>query len=370
MALGRGDEGVVEKVLKGTKALTDRTKTLLIRNPRLHFDAVELDVFGFSRGAAAARHFVNDLRRGERSQLAQSLRGQEFLAETFDWRLGHGLRINLIGLFDTVAAIGTLADGWDVHDDRNGNLKLHLPPGSASQVIHLVAGDEYRHNYSLNSTQPGFKEIVLPGAHGDIGGSYPAMAEEHLFLTRPFIEVVDERVRKEQSHAWQRAEQALAQWQRQGLLDPWQPEGRLYIDCWEVPSRLRSARPTKTVYAQIKLERRVRGEYGRVVLRIMHALARDGGVPLRPIPEHPEMALPLVLEGIARKLHAYALEQSDMTLSPEELALLKAHYLHQSAHWNIHPGESGAVTAHFVNRPAKNDQRAIHANKAERAFLS
>ncbi|NQD92434.1 hypothetical protein HP532_07195 [Pseudomonas sp. CrR25] len=97
------------------------------------------------------------------------------------------MRVNLVGLFDTVAAIGGLSDGWDVNDDQNGDLQLHLAPDSAKRVIHLVAGDEYRHNYSLNSTHPNFAEIVLPGAHGDIGGNYPLEAEESYSSPGPSV---------------------------------------------------------------------------------------------------------------------------------------------------------------------------------------
>lgn len=369
MALGRGRNGVLEKFEYSITQLSELIDVFAKTNPQCSVSKIEIDIFGFSRGAAASRHFVNDLRRGRSSQLAQTLRGEESLAMDFDWRFGHGVRVNLIGVFDTVAAIGTFSDGWDVHDDRNGDIRLHLAPDSAPTVIHLVAGDEYRHNYSLNSTRPGFKDIVIPGAHGDIGGSYPAVAEEHLFLTRPFIDIVDERLRKEESLAWRRAEQALAEWRQRGLLDPWQPEGRLYIDCWEVLSNLREARPSKAVYAQIKLERRVRGEYGRITLRLMHALARDAGAPFKALEEHdPQNAIPASLTLISDKLLAYARGQSALNLSPEEITLLKAHYLHQSAHWNIYPGESGAMTAHFVNRPAKDNKRAIHANKAEGVF--
>ena len=370
MALGRGETGVLEKVSNGVVQLSNIAEELITQNPNKQIKYIAIDIFGFSRGAAAARHLVSDLRRGRNSQLAQTLRGQGSLLADFDWRFGHGLRVNLIGLFDTVAAIGTFSDGWDVHDGHNGDLKLHLAPDSAPKVIHLVAGDEYRHNFSLNSTRPGFKEIVIPGAHGDIGGSYPDVADEHLFLTRPFIDIVDERLRKEESLAWRRAEQALAEWQQKDLLDPWQPEGRLYIDCWEVLSNLREARPSKAVYAQIKLERRVRGEYGRITLRLMHALARDAGTPFKALDEaDPQYAIPASLTLIADKLLAFARGQSALDLSPEELTVLKAHYLHQSAHWNIYPGESGAMTAHFVNRPAKDNKRAIHANKAEGVFL-
>src|SRR5690606_3523666 len=108
--------GVVKKVEAASKKISDFLEKIIFNNEPILITKIEVDVFGFSRGAAAARHFVNDLRRGRNSQLAQTLRGEESLATDFDWRFGHGLRVNLIGLFDTVAAIGTFSDGWNVHD--------------------------------------------------------------------------------------------------------------------------------------------------------------------------------------------------------------------------------------------------------------
>lgn len=366
MALGTGETGVLEKVASSGRLLVERLKFLLSKNPNLLIESLEIDVFGFSRGAAAARHFVNDLRRGSTSLLARSLlNGEAPLVEDFAWRFGESVKINLIGLFDTVAAIGDLGDGWDVNDDRNGDLKLHLAPDSAKRVIHLVAGGEYRHNYSLNSTQPHFSEIVLPGAHGDIGGNYPLEAEEKLFLSRPFRDEVDERLPNEQSQAWQQASRALASWWERGLIDLARPNGKLFIDWRQVRSTENPYR-RKVIYAQVKLERRVRGEYGRIPLRIMHALAQEAGVPFKFLDEFdPEVVIPQQLQVIADKLMAYALGKAPLNLEFEEEDLLYAHYLHQAAHWNVHPGESGALTVHFVNRPAMDGRRAVHPNKPD-----
>ncbi|MNG10093.1 hypothetical protein D3C84_935450 [compost metagenome] len=119
------------------------------------------------------------------------------------------------------------------------------------------------------------------------------------------------------------------------------------------------------IYTQVKLDRRVRGEYGRIPLRIMHALAQEAGAPFRPIPNTSELKLPAELIPIADKLMAYAQGKAPMNLEFEEQDLLYAHFLHQAAHWNVYPGESGALTVHFVNRPAKDSQRAIHPNKPD-----
>jgi uncharacterized Zn-binding protein involved in type VI secretion len=370
MALGKGETGVVAKVESAAGKFRAQLDLFIQSSPGLEISKIEFDVFGFSRGAAAARHFVNDLRREGSSLLAQSMRnGKAPLIENFAWRFGQELQVNLIGLFDTVAAIGDLSDGWDVNDDRNGDLKLHLAADSAKRVIHLVAGDECRHNFSLNSTQPNFSEIALPGAHGDIGGNYPLEAEEKLFLTRPFRDEVDKRLPHEESLAWKHANSALASWSQRGLLDLAQPNGTLLIDWRQVRSTDNPVR-RKVIHAQVKLERRVRGEYGRIPLRIMHTLAKEAGVPFELLEEFdPEVAIPPQLQAIADKLMAYAQGNAPLNLEFAEQDLLYAHFLHQSAHWNVYPGESGALTVHFVNRPAVNGQRAVHPNKPDSVNL-
>lgn len=100
--------------------------------------SVVVDVFGFSRGAAAARHFINKL-------LALNT--------------GRPLRVGFVGLFDTVAAIGSAADGLDTSDDNNLGVSLYPPP-DADQVVQLTAHHEYRVNFALNSISSTHREIL------------------------------------------------------------------------------------------------------------------------------------------------------------------------------------------------------------------
>ena len=186
-----------------------------------------------------------------------------------------------------------------------------------------------------------------------------------MFLTRPFRDEVDNRLPNEESRAWKQANQALQSWSQRGLIDLAQPNGKLYID-WRQARSTDNPGRRKVIYTQVKLERRVRGEYGRIPLRIMHSLAQEAGVPFTLLDEFdPETAIPQQLQIIANKLLAYAQGKAPLNLAFEEQDLLYAHFLHQAAHWNVYPGESGALTVHFVNRPTQSGQRAVHPNKPD-----
>lgn len=70
--LGIGKYGVTAKVTTGIEALSknmDKVATIVKDELGIKADGIEklqLDVFGFSRGAAAARHFVNVVLDGEK----------------------------------------------------------------------------------------------------------------------------------------------------------------------------------------------------------------------------------------------------------------------------------------------------------------
>ena len=363
MALGTGERGVEAQTSFAARETLKRIRQLAGNNPALQIACVKVDLFGFSRGAAAARHFLNDLARDTKSLLAQALHaGKAPLAPGFRWQIGDGVQVGVLGLFDTVAAIGSLADGWDVHDARNGGLDLYLAPGCAERVIHLVAADERRHNFSLNSVEPGFRDAYLPGAHGDLGGNYPALMEERLLLTPPYVSEVDKERPDEETDAYRQAAVALEHWLQYGLIDPRQPNGRLYVDCYSIRSTESPLR-RKNVYAQVRLERQVRGEYGRIPLRIMHALAVRAGSPFDPIPMTQEFQLPSVLYPIYQKLLQTAEQGRAIALEPTEQELLWAHYIHQSDNWNVYPGMSGGLKVQFVDRPAAPGERARHPNR-------
>lgn len=130
---------------------------------------MEINVFGFSRGAATARHFVHRLRDS-------TDRAEQF---SKSWS-GVIIQVNFVGLFDTVSSEGMYYKN-DVQD-----LGLHFEDDAARRVFHLVALDEYRENFSdttiasaceAKTTVQGARvgmgfEMGVPGAHSDVGGGY------------------------------------------------------------------------------------------------------------------------------------------------------------------------------------------------------
>ncbi|MGF1768642.1 DUF2235 domain-containing protein [Enterovibrio makurazakiensis] len=154
---------------------------------------IEFDVFGFSRGAALARHFINAALKGM-ANYDRPRTGRDGLdikpnllstenSDTFDplrgYRLDTSKRVSIrfAGLFDTVASFY-----WPGNSNE-GDFKLTLEPDSAETIYHITAHHEYRKNFPLTSLKrngklpPNFFEEVFPGAHADIGGGYPSIEQ-------------------------------------------------------------------------------------------------------------------------------------------------------------------------------------------------
>jgi hypothetical protein len=186
--------------------------------PSASIDEINLAVFGFSRGAALARAFINLFL--EKRCLKEN---GKFILRSGRWPV----RIRFMGLFDTVASVGlplsfntintpaasvssprsmmfmrlqvyantapnVLAFG-DLgragadpvpgsahgHDDWGGRLEID---GKVEEVRHFIAGHEMRNSFPVDSISvftsgkikkpEKFYETVYPGVHSDVGGSY------------------------------------------------------------------------------------------------------------------------------------------------------------------------------------------------------
>jgi type VI secretion system secreted protein VgrG len=334
-------------------------------NPDRKVERVEFDIFGFSRGAAAARHFANEVQKGEKSPLAALLPANATLfTEDFSWRTNTDVSINFIGIFDTAAAVGSLADGdFSVHDANNPGVNLYLAPDVAKKVVHLVARDERRHNFSLNSA--GAADIVLPGVHSDLGGGYLPNIIERVLLSKPRCSRdMEIYVPSTASTAYRWAQQELGRLQDQlnlyGLT--------LEVKTWavEMTSNAKGDRSkSKNVYAAVHSERTVRNDLALIYLRIMRELAARNDVPFRVINDKDQtLALPGELQTIAQKLMTYALgETRSPGLSVFEEELLYQRFIHLSAKWNAAKGWNNSdLNIVFIDRPAENDKRVVHPN--------
>ncbi|MDY7535358.1 DUF2235 domain-containing protein [Pseudomonas sp. Bout1] len=135
---------------------------------------IRLYVYGFSRGAAAARSFVswlNELLSPAESQLS---------LQSGDLRLA--VSIEYLGLLDTVASVGLAhaVPGADGHMSWADGTQ-ELPTSSlVKRCLHLVASHEQRLCFPLDSIRRedgGYPdnsvEVLYPGMHSDQGGGYP-----------------------------------------------------------------------------------------------------------------------------------------------------------------------------------------------------
>ncbi|MCP1641083.1 putative Zn-binding protein involved in type VI secretion [Pseudomonas citronellolis] len=365
-ALGRGETGVVAKVEEALARFSQTIDAFHQINPEHAVEALELDIFGFSRGAAAARHFVNQILKTEQGPLGELVQNnRQAFAPGF--ALGTDVRITFIGLFDTVLSVGGLG-AWGVPGDAlNGEVDLYLPWGCAEHVVHLTAHDEHRYNFPLSRVSAPFQELSLPGAHSDLGGGYPPEMEESLYLGRPLCDWVSRDTPVQRTLAYRNAEQATAYLQRADLLDPQDDSASLTTDVWEHYAPYSGDRrdSMKYVLAAPLLRRRVRGHLSLVYLRVMHVLARDAGVPLKDIPTTEALSLPPELEPISATLVDWARRGSGK-LSPEQERLLRQRYIHQSSNWNAEIGQgTSRVDVVFPNRPADGG-RARYADQPPR----
>jgi hypothetical protein len=217
LGCGKGGDQRLEFALQRFDKFLARPLALA-HAPASSIKEINIAVFGFSRGAALARAFVNMV-----MEKRCSLRDGEWKLKTGDWPV----RFRFLGLFDTVASVGLPmssnttgvyeayksdtagmiakrlkkyeatrpqalafaahgrpgadpAPGKDHgHDEWGGRLRVHE---TVEEVRHFVAGHEIRNSFPLDSisilatgkiSKPAhFYETVYPGAHSDVGGGY------------------------------------------------------------------------------------------------------------------------------------------------------------------------------------------------------
>lgn len=190
--------GLRDKVNRGCELGALRVKEASDGKP---IDLLTINVYGFSRGAATARHFLHII---DESHTAVILPNGSFYLPGINKPLTHPknekdpkkpypkqivinhgyfgqcliangmyevkkIAFNFVGLYDTVSSHG-IYHGNDVTELGLDAIK------KAKMVFQLSAADEYRENFDLtNIRSAGVHglELILPGVHSDIGGSYP-----------------------------------------------------------------------------------------------------------------------------------------------------------------------------------------------------
>lgn len=378
LAFGTGTTGVLAKVEHALHDLLPaRLRALAAAHPTRVIHRTNIDLFGFSRGAAAARHSVHLCNAEADNPVLQALRGSGLALAT-----GFGqaqLRVRFVGLFDTVVAVG---------GRERRRLRVGLPAGCAAHVVQFAARDERRRNFPLTTVAPEHREHLLPGAHSNVGGGFAHPVEGPKLLTRPRRQRLDadglgmgevpslDLLRA--SRAYRDAVAQCMQWrERLGL-----GAQHLWVDVWHhwqhmrragSPSVLPEAR--LSALAGVVLKRPYDARLQWVALRLMqHEAAAAGARWQAHADDVPALALPDDLRPIATRL----LRGEAPTFAQE--ALLRQRYILQSAHWNLdilggiapaHPQDPStprlpfapAPALVYINQPTSNGQRVVLANR-------
>jgi hypothetical protein len=233
--LGAGADatGVVAHIIYSCEKIAEQLRSANI----YHIDELVLDLFGFSRGATSARHFICSILKdaelvpnGNRDYSVRMKDGKDIF-EPFYGENGYveyggkiffnplrtdikdngqeftfnnpfykkapitidSLSFRFVGIYDTVTHYGFS----QANDHKNLNIDFFANEGEKKlgQVFHLMADDEYRNNFQAFSIFPSkrekyiktkdnharrkvqFEEITFPGAHADLGGGYNKSAE-------------------------------------------------------------------------------------------------------------------------------------------------------------------------------------------------
>lgn len=370
MATGKGDSGVDAKVKKGCEVVAKSLKKSLSGSGYDGIGCFQFDVFGFSRGAAAARHFINVVTQGESGYFGKALHEKHIpLSAPFDWKNPQQCQFTFVGVFDTVAAIVDPAAGdFSPANNDNPGIHLALPVKQTLRAVHITAADEFRDYFALNQLNPAaqFTEIAVPGAHSDIGGGYysryylneqnpqamnRALQEEIIvsaYSCSLFMYPNEKSIKC--TAAWRKAETDKARLIRDG----WAADAAVQID-YKITQPNQKSTNAYVLYVKVIMKRLVEGDLSRIHLRLMYGLAKNAKVPLSKFDlNSPKTMVPPELKEIADEV----LQQAEQgRVSSQLMALcphLRPRYVHYSANLNL------VAAGIHPNAPASNNQRHVY----------
>ncbi len=294
--------GIKEKVSRGLAQMKEKAEAKYFNNNKLIGKAT-INVFGFSRGAAAARHF-----------LSQELFITSYLKIPYE-----NIIFNFIGLFDTVASHGVI----HVNDVFDLSLNIKDKP---KKVIQLAAGDEYRENFKLTDITSSIKagvgyQLRLPGVHSDIGGGYSEFSDEKRYLASGSYSSMDD------SLVMKKLERVKQEYIKSG----WYRPEELYIE--KTIAGYKSVVYTNTLYGDRK---RIPNTYQYIPFAIMKKFSETYA---KMVFEEEEIKRFYIvnkeLEPIKQKLYDYAIANDGInslavTLPHDQLKWLRNYYLHRS----------------------------------------
>lgn len=304
LALGTGGTGVVAKVRKGIREAIRGIRNLGLAEGEI-IERLHVDATGFSRGAAASRHFVHRVLSEDPFQPQVEALG--YTVEEFE--------VNFVGLYDTVASYGV------AHYNDTSDLSLDAVRDALS-VVQLAAAEEHRKNFRLTNIDSAVNagvgiELYLPGVHSDIGGGYVDHYAETDLVVLDFNAM---RTRASLAARFERERQWLTS-------TGWYTDDEIDEPNW---------------WNELKVNRTgIRKQYTYIPLGHMTAFAERTGLNFDPIDQH--YPIPGALAAIKALVDAHVAAHEGggstaehwINMNTPVYRTLRHDYLHFSAYYNI-----------------------------------
>lgn len=333
MGKGEGSTGIPAKVERAIEMAVESIVTLLDKNDIEQINILTFDVFGFSRGAAAARHFVTKLsgniystpnrRAGRvRSQLVSRFGALGEALKKEGIEQPKYVKAGFAGLYDTVASYGI----EHVRDTEQLGLDA---VGRANYVFQLVAQDEHRENFvitNINSAGPKGVERLIPGVHSDIGGGYTDDYLENNLVIREGGYTVSSK--------------KSAKLRKQLINESWYRPDEIFVDEDNGDAVVVNKTVTSKKYSFVSLH--ILAEYANTKkidfeiskLQKKYALNESISISLKD-----NTTYKTDLKAIKNRLNKYIYDESKILdfNDPEDQKMIRAiriNYVHTSAHYN------------------------------------
>ena len=392
ISYAEGVTGLLAKVKKGSEELVQKIKMLYDREKgnseiKIRKIVLTLDVFGFSRGAAAARHFLYQVSHNKHLNMETQVARNNFLDNMIEvpeselviamkkekilapFAKNITINIRFVGLYDTVASFNPYS--WDLAANRITEVisteyekyihLLHLNDiGKPRLVVHFTALDEIRRYFSLTRLAPFLGiEKNLPGAHSDVGGSYECdvKAIEEVLLEYMDSEKIEKLQKELVQTGWYRPEELKIKDVRE----------RCFGNIIWGETTFRGRREVRGEYSYLPLQWMLKYasfqiKEGQLKIEKMNDLYKiDSGTILCEVQKHLDNTTFKELANMTYGIKGYGelnrfiardrIVQKDWTfesgVEQELLKELRHKYLHQSAHYE------GLVEPHAPNKDRK-----------------
>lgn len=269
----RAREGVNDALALLQEKLLDKKKP-----DEFFIKQVDVDVFGFSRGAATARHAIHVLTTEETMTVAdpsgygeQTIVTNQPLFDRLRTMYGYTemredqVKIIFAGLYDTVVSVNAsqLLPAFIAN-----NMRTQQAVAKAKFALHLAAADEHRADFPLHRITSAINagkgaEYFFPGVHSDIGGSYNFANDSLLEEGKEKRDVVIRELKDEGNYSdMVKKKKELEELGHK--VDDIEVTGSMYTEIGEIPTK-----------GRLYVKRQINGlEYARPSNEIDHVINR------------------------------------------------------------------------------------------------